>query len=255
MFHIVASVLFVHLSFFCFYGLCLRFFFATTNIKPLDSNPELPVFSEETDLTDCDSAVHEEKLIPTEDEVFAARQLATEGMTEQQIDRLKWVICNANLRFEKKYFDNIFERLSDPNDLTWNYLEQTGEIQIGWSIRGGIDMEEICQRENLTRNEFYAKYGTRVVTQNRYDAAKIIALLSELKDSVQNEMLRDDLQYLMDQIALAKETHNMEIMNDIYKKVHDLDYFLLRYGPVDLRMGVQDISTISKYYGTLSFYQ
>ena len=35
----------------------------------------------------------------------------------------------------------------------------------------------------------------------------------------------------MDQTEQAKETHRMEIVNDIYKKLHDLDYFLLRYGP------------------------
>ena len=38
----------------------------------------------------------------------------------------------------------------------------------------------------------------------------------------------------MDQTEQAKETHRMEIVNDIYKKLHDLDYFLLRYGPKDV---------------------
>lgn len=59
----------------------------------------------------------------------------------------------------------------------------------------------------------------------------------------------------MDQTEQAKETHRMEIVNDIYKKLHDLDYFLLRYGPIDVAKYVKDDSTVSKYYGTLSFYQ
>ena len=62
------------------------------------------------------------------------------------------------------------------------------------------------------------------------------------------------LQYLMDQTEQAKETHRMEIVNDIYKKLHDLDYFLLRYGPKDVAKYVEDDSTVSKYYGTLPFY-
>lgn len=37
--------------------------------------------------------------------------------------------------------------------------------------------------------------------------------------------------------------------------LHDLDYFLLRYGPIDVAKYVKDDSTVSKYYGTLSFYQ
>ena len=49
-------------------------------------------------------------------------------------------------------------------------------------------------------------------------------------------------------------THRMEIVNDIYKKLHDLDYFLLRYGPKDVAKYVEDDSTVSKYYGTLPFY-
>ena len=59
----------------------------------------------------------------------------------------------------------------------------------------------------------------------------------------------------MDQTEQAKETHRMEIVNDIYKKLHDLDYFLLRYGPKDVAKYVEDDSTVSKYYGTLPFYQ
>lgn len=37
--------------------------------------------------------------------------------------------------------------------------------------------------------------------------------------------------------------------------IHDLDYFLLRYGPKDVAKYVEDDSTVSKYYGTLPFYQ
>ena len=65
-------------------------------------------------------------------------------------------------------------------------------------------------------------------------------------------------EFLKNRVALqeqAKETHRMEIVNDIYKKLHDLDYFLLRYGPKDVAKYVKDDSTVSKYYGTLPFYQ
>ena len=44
----------------------------------------------------------------------------------------------------------------------------------------------------------------------------------------------------MDQTGQAKETHRMEIVNDIYKKLHDLDYFLLRYGSKDVAKYVKD---------------
>lgn len=59
-----------------------------------------------------------------------------------------------------------------------------------------------------------------------------------MKSSVQNEDLKSELQDLIDQTKQAKETHRMEIVNDIYKKLHDLDYFLLRYGPIDVAKNI-----------------
>lgn len=150
--------------------------------------------------------------------------------------------------------NRTFEQLSDPNNLYWNYFHQTGEIQIGWAVDGGLDMDTVCEREKLSIEEFYAKYGTPVVTTNLYDADGFIGLLSEINSFIQNGNLKSELQYLMDQTEQAKETHRMEVVNDIYKKLHDLDYFLLRYGPKDVAKYVEDDSTVSKYYGTLPFY-
>ena len=199
---------------------------------------------------------NEEVYVPTEEDVLAARQQATEGMSQQQVERLTEVIKAANLWLEQRYMDeNLFEKLSDPNSLYWNYFHQTGEIQIGWAVDGSIDIDAVCKREKLSLEEFYAKYGTPVVATNFYDADGFIDLLSEMKSSVQNEDLKSELQDLIDQTKQAKETHRMEIVNDIYKKLHDLDYFLLRYGPIDVAKYVKDDSTVSKYYGTLSFYQ
>lgn len=47
----------------------------------------------------------------------------------------------------------------------------------------------------------------------------------------------------------------MEYANSLYQKIHDPDYFLLRYGPADVGPYVEDDSTITKYYGTLSVYR
>ena len=55
-----------------------------------------------------------------------------------------------------------------------------------------------------------------------------------MKATVQNEALRNDLQQIIDQTALAAETHEMEYANNIYRLLHDMDYFLLRYGPKDV---------------------
>ena len=194
--------------------------------------------------------------VPSEEEVLQARTEVLKGMSKEQAERLTETIKAVNLALESQYlYHNLFGELSDPNSLYWNYFDETGEIQIGWAYDGEIDMEEVCRQENLTEEEFYAQYGTPVVVENRYDADAFIALMEELQEPVQNEALKTDLQEIMDLTELAKNTHVMEYVNSMYKKIHDLDYFLLRYGPTDVGPYVQDDSTITKYYGTLSTYQ
>lgn len=193
---------------------------------------------------------------PTEEQVLTARKEALQGMSDQQIQKLTETVKTANLCLEQEYmYNDLFGRLEAPESLYWNYFHQTGEIQIAWAAEGHIDKEAVCAAEGLTEEEFYAKYGVQVVATNRYDAAFFISLFNALRDSAQNSALKAELQYLIDQTALARDTHEMEHVNNVYKKLHDLDYFLLRYGPADVGPYMQDTSTISKYYGTLgAFY-
>ena len=78
--------------------------------------------------------------------------------------------------------------------------------------------------------------------------------MSGLKETVQTEELRNELQRVMDEIKLAAETREVEHVRNAYMLLHDMDYFLLRYGPEDVGPYVTDKSTISKYYGALSLY-
>ncbi len=196
-------------------------------------------------------------IAPAKEQVFAAREIVLDGMTTEQIERLTENIKVANMRMERAYlYDDIFGKLEDENSLYWNYFDQKGDIQIDWSYDGDyLERKEIQERENLTTDEFYEKYGTPVIIYNRFDADNFIDLIAEMQESVQNEDLREDLQNLMDETALAKDTHDMEYANNIYKILHDMDYYLLRYGIEDVGIYVKDASIISKYYGVLTVYQ
>lgn len=196
-------------------------------------------------------------IAPTKEQVLAAREAVLEGMTTEQTERLTENIKVANIQMEQAYlYDNIFGRLEDQNSLYWNYFDQKGDIQIDWAYEGDyFTAEEIQEKENLTKDEFYRKYGTPVIVYNRFDADNFIDLIAELRESVQNEQLREDLQNLIDETALAKDTHDMEHVNNIYKILHDMDYYLLRYGIEDVGIYVNDTSILSKYYGVLTVYQ
>ena len=225
----------------------------TTDEKNTSAETEI---STETESNDEKTEEEDSEPEPPErEEVLAARELALEGMSEEEAERLTENIKTANLVLEQAYmYDNIFGKLEDKDSLYWNYFDQTGEIQIGWAYEGDIDKKEVMEEENLTEEEFYSKYGSPVVAENHYDAEAFAELLADMKSTVNNENLQNDLQQIIDNTKLAAETHEMEYANNIYKLVHDMDYFLLRYGPDDVGSYVQDKSMISRYYGTLSFY-
>lgn len=198
-----------------------------------------------------------ESIVPTKEQVLAARENVLDGMTAEQIERLTENIKVANIQMEQAYlYDNIFGKLENKNSLYWNYFDQKGDIQIDWTYDGDyLERKEIQEKENLTAEEFFEKYGTPVVIYNRFNADNFIDLMAEMQESVQNEDLKEDLQNLIDETHLAKDTHDMEHANNIYKILHDMDYYLLRYGLADVGAYVKDGSTIAKYYGVLTVYQ
>lgn len=112
---------------------------------------EVPIVSNGNVSEESGSDIaHAENYVPTEEDVLVARQQATEGMSQQQVERLTEVIKAANLWLEQRYMDeNLFEKLSDPNSLYWNYFHQTGEIQIGWAVDGGLDMDAVCEQKSF----------------------------------------------------------------------------------------------------------
>ena len=197
---------------------------------------EEPPITEESDFH-SDAIIHEDvPLVPTKTDVLELRALVLEGMSEDEIFRLTDFIKAANLRLESAWFyKNIFDELSDPDSFYWTYFDRTGEIQIGWAEWDG--------------------QTSAVLDYNQYDAAFYITVFSELKESVVSGMLDDDLDKLIELCSKAKETHDVEYTIELYHMLHDMDYFLLRYGPSDVGMYVSDTSTISKYYGSLSIWE
>ena len=93
------------------------------------------------------------------------------------------------------------------------------------------------------------------MTYNRFDADNFINLMAEMRDSLKTDLLKADFDNIINYIQLAKENRDVEYIIQIYRIVHDMDYFLFRYGIEDVGRYVDDISTISKYYGVLTVYE
>lgn len=225
---------------------------ATTEELQTEQPSEIAV-DENTIETDEDM---EGSYIPSKEEVLHMREIALEAMSEAEIERLTENIKIANLQMESGYLnDNLFEKLSDKDSPYWLYFDQKGEIQLGWWYKGNIcSKESIMKMENISEEEFNETYTEPGIVYNRFDAGNFINLMKEMQSTVHNEQLLSDLQKLIDLTQLAQETHEMEYANEIYKILHDMDYFLLRYGIEDVGKYTTDSGTVSTYYGVLDVY-
>jgi hypothetical protein len=204
--------------------------------------------------------------VPSKETVLERRNACLQGMSEEDITRLTENIKVANLAMEYSYlYDRLFERMADPEDLYWNYVDQKGDIQIGYSLeQEAVDAwkeysqnaEEITDMDSYWKayQQYEEEHGQPVYTYNRFDADNFIALMEEMKGLLKNDMLTADLNQLIENTRQAKETHDVTYIKEIYYILHDMDYYLLRYAPDDVASFVQDKGTIAVYYGALQVY-
>ncbi len=195
----------------------------------------------------------EEILNPSKDEVLSKRAQVLDGMSDEEVNYMNQVIKDINIKLEQAImWDNCLVRLSDPEDMLWNLLSDTGEVQIGWAYEE--EALKIKKNTELSEDEFNKQYGTEVMQYNAYTAEDFIACMEKLRESTNYEDFKKDFDQLIDNMQKAEETHNVEYIETIYKIVHDMDYFLLRYGPEDVGKYTKDSSTVDKYYGVLNVY-
>ena len=214
--------------------------------------------TEENNITvsDTEQKLEEDQPLieaPTKEEVIKKREFCLEGMTDENIRILKEKIKFANQVLENAcFYDNIFEKLANSEDLFWNYIDQKGEIVIGYAFEEG---EEYQKSSGLSFEEYAMKFGQPVKAYNKYDAESFIKLMEELKDTIYCQSLKEDFDKLIECMDEAKDTHDVKYVQEIYYILHDMDYYLLRYAPEDIGPYVQDRSMIDKYYGVLEVYK
>lgn len=129
---------------------------------------------------------------------------------------------------ERNDFDRLTKKIKDAN--LWMENEYVH-----------YDLFEILEDEN---HEYWDR-----------DATDFIEFISRVRESASHENFRQDLQYIIDQAQLATETRKVEYANNLYKALHDMDYFLLRYGLEDVGIYVREKAILAKYYGVLHVFQ
>ena len=221
-----------------------------------NSNEQIENETLSTSLTEMSNSSEQSSktYAPTEDEVLAKQAEVLNGMSAENIETLKKLVKNANLSLEYDYFHgSVLTNMEDPDSLAWNYIKNTGEIHVGWSY----DTEHLTQKDNynLTDDEFNQKYGSKVIAYNEIDGATFITHMEEIKETIYNETFKQDFDALIFNMQQAMDTHNVDYLYEIFKIFHDMDYYLLRYGPTEMAQYVSDMSFVEKYYGVLEVYK
>lgn len=184
------------------------------------------MFSSDDTLSPEEAVAEPTAFVPTEDQVVALREQVEAGMTQDEIDALVEFFIPYHARFNRALASyDLFVDLLDPYGYKWNYFDQTGEIRI----------------------------GTNVISSNEHDAYWFADQLAELKASVKSGLLDEDFDRMIALCISAADHHRAEDAKELFHMIHDLDFYLLRYGPVNA-LGARDMSALKTYYGSLSIW-
>ena len=180
---------------------------------------------------------------------LAKREEVWQSCHEEHYEEMKKFVKKANLTLESRFlYESFFGNLEDPEDLNWNCIDYRGEIQIGWAFDEGVDLNLAMEAPD--------QYGKKVIINNSYNGEDFIDYIEELMMYMNHEELWLDFETLKADMKKAMETHDVKYIKHIYYILHDLDYFLFRYGAEDVEKSmILDQSTILKYYGVLNIYQ
>ncbi len=198
--------------------------------------------------------ISQKPLMPFEEDVLKMRKKVLKGMSDKEIKRLVEIVQVRNQYGERFYInENHFNSVKNPDELEWNLLTQRGDVVVGYAFSS--DDPAYDPNGEMTLDEYNQTYGIKVVYPNNVPRAeKLYNFLDEAEQLLKNDLLVDDFEAMRKYMQLAIETHDVNYLYKIYYKLHDLDYFLLRYGPADVGPYVGDDSCVKKYYGSLKVY-
>lgn len=212
-----------------------------------------------------------ESYFPSEEETEELREVALQGMKEEEISELSDYLKTYHNWLEGKLlYDDWETALLDKESLEWNFIDESGTVLAGWTLEWDWDPEnypETAEEERAYMKERYPeygeisldelgeKYGEPYYEENRYGAEAVAQRVNELTASAENEVFQKDVEALCTALQQAKETHEAEYVMQAHEIVHDMEYFLLRYSPRDVAPYTRDKSLSSRYYGALEVWK
>lgn len=208
-----------------------------------------------SDATSVSKEIPEKNLAPTKEQVLAMREMVLEGMTQKEKSSLTELIKAENLQKEYRYLkDNQFWNLKKSDSPYWRIFSESGTIILYYAFDANTPV--YTPDSGMTEEEYNITYGTPVVYELDTPLSEEFCLfLEEVEQLLASDILDGDLEQMREYMRLATETHDVEYLYQIFYKLHDLDYFLFRYGPEDVGEYVWDDSFVTLFYDSLLVYE
>lgn len=191
---------------------------------------------------------------PTEKEVLKMRKEVMDGMTEEEVKQLTKHIQKGNHIGESEYLPaNAFSSFIDPKSMRWKLFTDSGEVVVGYAFDS--EVPPYNQLSDITEEEYNSRYGTPVVVSDNVPIReKFYGYINNIGELLKTNLLDEDLNEMKRYMELAIDTHDVKYLYEIYYRLHDLDYYLFQYGPVDVSREVAYGSSIDIFYGRLHVY-
>lgn len=164
---------------------------------------------------------------PGKTELIAMQKVINSGIEKKDLASVKSGVHEIHMMFEAGFVyqtGNWIERLSDPHSPAWIYWEKTGPIKLP---------------------------GETEVVDNKIDAQTYIQQVESIKNKVNNQDFKTDMEVVKHFIAYARDKHNIMGLVYAHQVLHDLDYWLLNY-PIYFppeKGGPPDWAGVNTYFG------
>ena len=134
-------------------------------------------------------------------------------------------------------------------------------------ILDGISDEDISYMTELVKvmnlelesayfeDQFEAYEASNSKNWGKLDYDKYRLYVNGVGKRIQNDLLKRDIDEMLIYIDLMENQKDVEALRSFYYKLHDLDYYLFRYGANEIWFYVHDMSFVTTFFDSLYIYR
>lgn len=105
------------------------------------------------------------------------------------------------------------------------------------------------EAEYLYENQFEAYQDWKQIDFDKYRL-----YINGVGKRMKNDLLKQDIEEMLALIEKMEKDHDVNALRRFFYKLHDMDYYLFRYGANELWFYIHDKSFVQTYYDALSVY-